>query len=667
MENLKSRGMLDRFVIDEAHCVSSWGHDFRPDYKRLGELRVKFPSVPMMALTATATERVQKDVLTQLKMKDDAKVFVSGFNRPNLRYEVRKKQAGKKQMEEMAGLINRDFRGGSGVIYCLSRDECEKVAKGLNAINCKAEAYHAGMSPTDREQTQQRWSKDRTHVVCATIAFGMGIDKSDVRFVFHYSLPKSMEGYFQEAGRAGRDGEKATCILFYSYADKGRLVRMVERGDGTYAQKRVHLNNLDVIVQYCENVQDCRRQQQLGYFGEKFPAAECKATCDVCMAGQHFTKQNVTEDARTLVEIAQQFKQNAFTLNHLIDVYRGATTQKVTSAGHGRLAQFSKGSKYTKHDAERLGRTLVMEGYLKESHTSSVHGGVITYISAGTKGRDLLNGRATVQLSMADKVRPKSSKGGKAAASTGSNARGSNAVVVPEDPIYKQLLSTRKQLAKIFNVSANNIFNLANLREIAKRKPSTIDEFAECDMVGQAKARKYSSYFLGAIKAVMNGTEPPPVNTPSPAKYISNTQLEHNGSGGFSTALHTSNYFDGDGGGGGGGSRWGGGAGGAGGVGGGGRSFNGGGNAYGGTSTPNYAKGSAWSHGGSSSSSSGGGGGGGGGGGKSSNHGGRGNGGGGGGARPAASYTGSKSNGIGIGSAKSGPKKKANKVNVFGI
>ena len=559
MENLKSRGMLARFVIDEAHCVSQWGHDFRPDYKRLGELRIKFPNVPMIALTATATARVQADVLKQLKMKSTAKVFVSGFNRKNLKYSVMKKHAGKKQMEQMAALIKKR-RGECGVIYCLSRDECEKVARGLNQIGCKAEAYHAGMTPDDRENTQARWSKDHIQVVCATIAFGMGIDKPDVRFVFHYSLPKSMEGYFQEAGRAGRDGHDATCTLFYSYADKGRIARMIDRGEGTYAQKKQHMDNLNVIVQYCENVQDCRRQQQLGYFGEKFSAAQCQETCDVCMDGLNFSKHDVSDDAKVLLRIAADFPVNKFTLNHMVDVYRGTNTTKVQTAGHARTEHFGKGSRYTKHDAERLARLMVMEGFLKETHTSSIHGGVITYISEGSRDKvsKLMQNKQAVKISMADKVRKTSAKkkGGKSGkSSVGTSAAGK------EDPLFKALQNTRKQMAKKHGMNANNVFNLNVLRAIAREKPMSIDALAQIDMVGNQKAARFGSEMIGTVAAFLGGG----VGTGAEAgrssglglsalqSPISNTQLEGGGGAGFYTAPVTSSYFRGDGGGGGGG------------------------------------------------------------------------------------------------------------------
>jgi bloom syndrome protein len=558
MQNLNARGKLDRFVIDEAHCVSQWGHDFRPDYTRLGELRQKFPAVPMIALTATATERVQTDILKQLGMKD-SKVFISGFNRPNLRYAVEKKTTGVKQMKNMADRINRYHRGESGVVYCLSRDECEKVASGLRQVGVSAGAYHAGMPPDLRESVQDQWSRDHISVVCATIAFGMGIDKADVRFVFHYSMPKSMEGYFQESGRAGRDGQDASCVLYYTYGDKARLTRMITGGDGTYAQKKVHLDNLATIVQYCENVQDCRRMQQLAYFGERFSPDDCHQTCDICKEGKAFVKQDVSEDSRNLIKIAQQLPRNKFTLVHLCDIFRGSKTAKVEQAGHSRMEWFAKGSKYTKHDAERLARMLVLDGFIIESHTSSFHGGVLTYIHANGTGKagELLRSRCSVHLSMADKARQpkKKKKSGKGTNTSGGSSGGGGSGAggsAKDDVLFKMLKNTRKQEARKENVKADVMFTIKNLQDMAKSRPTTIGELSQLEMIGGSKATRYGRAFIGTIASFLTGNTGnvggscgAGVGSP-----ISNTQLEESGGAGFHTAAaasspapRTSGYF----------------------------------------------------------------------------------------------------------------------------
>nr|7AUD_A Chain A, Bloom syndrome protein,Bloom syndrome protein [Homo sapiens]7AUD_B Chain B, Bloom syndrome protein,Bloom syndrome protein [Homo sapiens]7AUD_C Chain C, Bloom syndrome protein,Bloom syndrome protein [Homo sapiens]7AUD_D Chain D, Bloom syndrome protein,Bloom syndrome protein [Homo sapiens]7AUD_E Chain E, Bloom syndrome protein,Bloom syndrome protein [Homo sapiens]7AUD_F Chain F, Bloom syndrome protein,Bloom syndrome protein [Homo sapiens] len=287
LENLYERKLLARFVIDEAHCVSQWGHDFRQDYKRMNMLRQKFPSVPVMALTATANPRVQKDILTQLKILRP-QVFSMSFNRHNLKYYVLPKKP-KKVAFDCLEWIRKHHPYDSGIIYCLSRRECDTMADTLQRDGLAALAYHAGLSDSARDEVQQKWiNQDGCQVICATIAFGMGIDKPDVRFVIHASLPKSVEGYYQESGRAGRDGEISHCLLFYTYHDVTRLKRLIMmEKDGNHHTRETHFNNLYSMVHYCENITECRRIQLLAYFGENgFNPDFCKkhpdVSCDNC-------------------------------------------------------------------------------------------------------------------------------------------------------------------------------------------------------------------------------------------------------------------------------------------------------------------------------------------------------------------------------------------------
>ena len=508
LRNLKARGKLARFVIDEAHCVSQWGHDFRPDYKRLGSLRNDFPGVPIIALTATATERVRQDILKQLNMRQP-KVFTSSFNRANLSYAVKPKKTGKKFFEELAKTIKTDFDNGrekaSGVIYCLSRDECGRVAEGLKSNGCSAGAYHAGLSHEERQNVQRSWHSNKIQVVCATIAFGMGIDKPDVRFVLHYSLPKSMEGYFQESGRAGRDGYPATCILYYSYGDKARHTRMIQNSDGNYETKKVHYGNLDTVVQFCENVQDCRRMQQLAYFNENFDPAQCKESCDVCQQGKLFKELDVSDDARVLVQLVSEFNQDNFTLNHLIDVYRGLNHDKIAKARHHCLQGHGQGKKYTKHDAERLARKLVMENFIQETHSSnSFHGGVLTYIKKGRRAQDLLNGRLAVNLSMADKARPPKKKKSTKSKKAAENSADENL----NQTLRKTLGNTVSQLATKSGQKPYQILNRNSIESIVEEKPKTREQLASCVGVGMAKAQTYGHEILASICSVVSPNEP---------------------------------------------------------------------------------------------------------------------------------------------------------------
>ncbi|KAI5643931.1 recQ zinc-binding domain-containing protein [Phthorimaea operculella] len=269
LDTLYSRDKIARFVIDEAHCVSQWGHDFRPDYKRLYILRERFPKTTIMALTATATPRVRMDILHQLKVTN-CKWFLSSFNRPNLAYKIMEKKP-KSVNQEIATIIREKFFRASGIVYCLSRKECETLCDDLRKAGIQAAPYHAGLSDKKRQQVQSGWVADTYRVICATIAFGMGVDKADVRYVIHHSLPKSVEGYYQEAGRAGRDGEPATCIVYYSYTDVVRYRRLLDmERNATAEAKRVHIENLLRMVEVCESVTECRRAQVLAYLGERF-------------------------------------------------------------------------------------------------------------------------------------------------------------------------------------------------------------------------------------------------------------------------------------------------------------------------------------------------------------------------------------------------------------
>jgi RecQ family ATP-dependent DNA helicase len=283
---LYSKGHLARFVIDEAHCVSAWGHTFRADYKELGVLKVKYPGVPILALTATATERVLADTLKILRMPQ-AQIFRVSFNRPNIAFNVRPKVGGKSGLIAFAKFVASAFPStASGIVYCLSRDECAVVADALSSEGVSALTYHAGMTPKQRIAAQQAWCGGKTRVACATVAFGMGIDKANVRFVLHYSMPKSVEGLYQEAGRAGRDGLHATHILFYSAGDHNRVVRLTKRGrkrGGGGGSVKAELALCDAAKAYCTNQNECRRLQLLRYLGEPgFSPAACKGTCDNC-------------------------------------------------------------------------------------------------------------------------------------------------------------------------------------------------------------------------------------------------------------------------------------------------------------------------------------------------------------------------------------------------
>ena len=378
--DLHRRKKLARIVIDEAHCVSQWGHDFRPDYKLLGEVRQQFPDVPVMALTATATENVKLDVIHNLKI-EGCQVLAQSFNRPNLTYEVRSKGKSKDVVEDIARTINSVHRNQSGIIYCLSRQSCEKIAGQLRHDHgIKAQHYHAGMDPEDKRKAQKQWQAGKYHVIVATIAFGMGIDKADVRFVIHHTIPKSLEGYYQETGRAGRDGKRSGCYLYYGYQDTSALKRMIDDGEGSQEQKSRQRGMLRNVIQFCENRSDCRRVQVLGYFSEQFRPEDCKAACDNCNSQSVFQSEDFTGHAKSAIQLVRQMEDQNVTMLHCVDVLRGGKSKKISEMGHNRLKQYGAGSDLERGDVERLFYRLLSEDALEERNVMNKAGFASQYV-----------------------------------------------------------------------------------------------------------------------------------------------------------------------------------------------------------------------------------------------------------------------------------------------
>lgn len=456
-DRLYRRKQLARLVIDEAHCVSQWGHDFRPDYKLLGDTRRKFPGVPVMALTATATENVKVDVIHNLGIKG-CEIFARSFNRSNLFYDVRVKE-GKKDLENIAGLIKDRHRGQTGIIYCLSRKNCEDMAGDLcTQHKIKAHAYHAGMEPDEKSRIQKEWQAGKYHVIVATIAFGMGIDKANVRFVVHHSLPKSLEGYYQETGRAGRDGKPSTCYLYYGYGDAGKLRRMIddEKSEGSWEQKERQHEMLRKMIQYCENRSDCRRVQVLAYFNEVFRREDCGKQCDNCVSDANFETQDFTDLARSAISLVRQTAASRLTVLNCIDIFRGAGTKKIRDAGHDELEEYGAGSHLDRENLERLFYRLLSEGALREENVLNKRGFANQYAALGKNCNDYQPGRKQLKLQVRTTPRAKTKPAPKKKAKTdagGAQSRqwkdtaGSRAREMPlstnvSSPI--QAISTRK-------------------------------------------------------------------------------------------------------------------------------------------------------------------------------------------------------------------------------
>ena len=408
LRDLHRRRQLARIVIDEAHCVSQWGHDFRPDYKQLGEVRRQFPGVPLIALTATATENVKIDVIHNLSMSN-CEVFTQSFNRPNLSYEVRSKGKAKQVLESIVSTINETYRDQTGIIYCLSKKNCEQIATKLKGdYGISAHHYHAGMEPEEKKEVQKGWQSGKYHVIVATIAFGMGIDKPDVRYVIHHTIPKSLEGYYQETGRAGRDGRNSGCILYYGYGDTSLLKRMIDEGEGSYEQKDRQRAMLRNVVQFCENRSDCRRVQVLGYFNESFNRDQCAASCDNCACTSTFVTEDLSEYATAAVDLVEKIGSDNVTILHCIDVFRGVKSKKITDLGHDRIPEFGAGADIDRGHVERLWYRLLTEEAFYELNKMNRSGFANQYIRLGRTAQDYRSGRKRLKLQVRQSPQSKS-------------------------------------------------------------------------------------------------------------------------------------------------------------------------------------------------------------------------------------------------------------------
>ncbi|ORX44490.1 ATP-dependent DNA helicase [Piromyces finnis] len=379
LDYLYEKRRIARFVVDEAHCLSEWGHDFRPDYKELHIFRENYPDIPIMALTATANSKVKRDVISLLHI-ENCEIFLQSFNRANLYYEVRPKT--KNIDEDIYAFISMNYQGQSGIIYCLSQRNCEELAMKLRSkYGLSADFYHAGLDESDRNKIQHLWSTNQIQIIVATIAFGMGIDKPDVRFVIHYSIPKSMEGYYQETGRAGRDGNNSHCILFFSYGDKKTIDHMIDVSEGSYAQKERLRNNLREMVVFCENKIGCRRQQILEYFGEIITPEECNKTCDNCRlkSKENYVVRDFTKESQSILQLVKAINYAEITSALLLSIWRGSKSVKIKK--YFGMPNYGDGKEYSNEMANKIIHHLLSQEYLSEVVRTTVVGFSASYVT----------------------------------------------------------------------------------------------------------------------------------------------------------------------------------------------------------------------------------------------------------------------------------------------
>ncbi|XP_054742709.1 recQ-like DNA helicase Blm [Anastrepha obliqua] len=504
LDELYAKNYISRFIIDEAHCVSQWGHDFRPDYKRLGILRKRFAKVPTMALTATATPRVRIDILRQLQLTH-TKWFLSSFNRSNLKYSVLPKR-GASTLDDIKAFIHSHPSNWCGIIYCLSRKECEEVANKLNSVAIKSLAYHAGLTDPMRETRQKDWLTGKVRVICATIAFGMGIDKPDVRFVLHFSLPKSIEGYYQEAGRAGRDGDVAHCILYYNYSDMMRMKKLLDL-DNTVGMevKKIHLDNLNRIVGYCENVTDCRRSQQLDYFGEHFTSEQClerrDTACDNCLKKRSFQKIDVLEQCRKVARAVKEIcgGRSRFTLLYIADVLKGSLIKRIVEFRHDKTAHHGIFKDWDKSDIQRLLRKMVLEGFLREDLIFS-NDIPQAYIYLGPKVQSLMQESISLTFAVSRKgsakgALPGFNSGGASNQSTAA-ATGATKLRSIYERCYADLLDICRTIAAARSVTMASIMNMQALKAMSEALPESESDMLSIPHVTKANFDKYGNKML---------------------------------------------------------------------------------------------------------------------------------------------------------------------------
>jgi ATP-dependent DNA helicase RecQ len=475
MLELLARTRLALFAVDEAHCVSQWGHDFRKEYRQLCVLQERFPGVPRIAVTATADKRTRAEIIEQLKLQQAA-VFVNSFDRPNIRYAI---SEGQNPRERLWRFIEREHPHDAGIVYCLSRNRVEQVAAWLSSKGRQALPYHAGMSDRLRRQHQARFLREDAVIIVATIAFGMGIDKPDVRFVAHLNLPKSIEAYYQETGRAGRDGQPANAWMAYSLQDVIMLRQMMSESDADEQFKRVAHHKLETMLGLCE-LTTCRRQALLSYFGET-PASSC-GNCDTCLRPP--VTWNGTLAAQKALSCVYRTGQR-FGVNYVIDVLTGKDNQRIRNNHHDRLSTFAIGKEYSAQAWRNIMRQLIAQAYLDIDPQG--HGALLLT----EKARPLLRGEIELQLRHQAKAEKKAKQKKMATAAE---------LLASDQPLFEALRSRRLLLAQEQGVPPYVIFHDSTLREMAAQKPMNEDTLSTISGVGEQKLARFGRIFIDVIR-----------------------------------------------------------------------------------------------------------------------------------------------------------------------
>jgi ATP-dependent DNA helicase RecQ len=472
---------ITSLVVDEAHCVSDWGHDFRREYRQLHRLRAQFPEVPIAAFTATATERVRQDIVQQLALREP-RIHVASFNRSNLYYAVRPKT--RETYEQVLEHARRE--SGAGIVYCLSRKRVDEVAERLQGDGIRALPYHAGLESNTRRDNQEAFIRDNAQVIVATIAFGMGINKPDVRWVLHYDLPKSLEGYYQESGRAGRDGERASCILYFGAGDIRTAEFIIDQKvdpvslEPLVDEQRIARQQLRQVLNYAESG-ECRRSVQLRHFGEMF-SGKCDG-CDNCLEPR-ISIDRTTEAKQFLSCIARLAqRRERYGIAYVIEILRGAETQRVISRDHGSLSVYGIGKALGLQEWRDIARALLHQGLMTQSQDG------YAVLALNEASWQVLRGERSVDV--AESLKPaKGRKAAKPAAPTAGNA------------LFEALRALRKRLADEAGMPPYIIFNDASLWDMAARQPTTLPEFSTIVGVGQAKLARYGGQFVELIRDV---------------------------------------------------------------------------------------------------------------------------------------------------------------------